>query len=136
MVCSYCGYKTQTINSRPQKRLNAVWRRRKCLACSRTVTTIEQIDYERTWTVESPDIPGRPFLRDTLLISLHKCLAHRPSALSDASALTDTIMGRLGGITQDGHLTTTAIATLSHEALQRFDPAAATMYCAYHADVL
>ena len=144
MVCTFCRNATQVINSRFQKRRNSVWRRRKCLNCGRIVTTSESIDYEKSWTVVTPAAgnpkkqPKQPFLRDKLLISIHKSLGHRPEPLRDALGLAHTIIGKLdtSGAVQDGELTTTAIATLTLDTLKRFDKVAATMYQAYHADVL
>ena len=142
MVCIYCKSETQVTNSRHQIRSGGIWRRRKCLSCGRIFTTAEQVDYEKTWVVlslgapKAPRPPKRPFVRDKLYISLYKSLAHRPKATSDAAALTATIIGNLQKITDDGSLTTTTIATLAHQALGHFDKAAATMYAAYHEDVV
>ena len=132
MVCTYCGSKTHIVNSRHQKRANNVWRRRACRTCGALFTTIEQVDYEKSWVVQYPDGRSEPFIRDKLLISLHKSLQHRPAALTDSLALTATVMAALGGIIHHGTVTDTAIATLVHQTLQRFDSAAATMYGAYH----
>lgn len=150
MVCTYCSSGTDIINSRHQKRTNSIWRRRSCIdGCGSAFTTLEHVDLEKAWVVQYPgvasqqkpkskpsNIPSRPFMRDTLFIGLYKSLQHRPSADTDASALCDTIVGRLQNVAQHGALTATAIATLSYQVLQRFDPVAATLYAAYHADVL
>jgi transcriptional regulator NrdR family protein len=136
MVCIYCAAPTRISNSRLQIYPNNVWRRRKCTSCRRIVTTIEQIDFQKTWLVVYTDRTESPFLRDKLLLSLHKSCQHRPSALPDAADLTATVIGRLRIAAVDGTLTATAIATVCHETLRRFDKAAATMYQAYHADVL
>ena len=143
MVCTYCGSETQVINSRPQKRTNSVWRRRKCTACGRIFSTSEQVDYEKSWVVQYWDAKAKktsqpqPFVRDKLLMSVHASLGHRPTALSDALGLTKTIIGTLGKmVDQDGVLQSVAIATITVDTLQRFDNVAATMYQAYHSDVL
>lgn len=136
MVCTYCSSETHVINSRHQKRANNVWRRRKCLNCNRIVTTVEQIDYEKTWTVAYLNESEQPFLRDKLLISLYQSCRHRPTALPDALGLTDTVISRLRLAVTDGSVTPTAIATICSETLRRFDKTAATVYKAYHADVL
>jgi transcriptional repressor NrdR len=136
MVCTYCGAETQVRNSRHQKHTNTVWRRRKCCKCHKIFTTIEQVDYEKAWIVFYPADRQAPFIRDKLLISLHKSLQHRPTALSDAQGLTATIIGTLQLQHQTSIVTATVIATLCLGTLQRFDRAAATMYQVYHADVL
>jgi transcriptional regulator NrdR family protein len=88
---------------------------------------------------------GRSFKREKLYISIFNSLQHRADPIEDAIGITDTVINKLtwAGITSDGTdhegyvaLTTTAIATATHDALKRFDKAAATMYRAYHTDVL
>ncbi len=143
MICTYCGSETQVINSRHQKRTNSVWRRRKCTVCEQVFSTSEQVDYEKSWVVQYGDAKTskaskpRPFIRDKLLMSVHASLGHRPTALSDALGLTQTIVGTLGKLVdQEGGLYSAAIATISVDTLQRFDKVAATMYRAYHSDAL
>ena len=143
MLCTYCRAETHIINSRHQRRTNSTWRRRKCLRCGAVVTTIEQLDYEKSWRVDYPDTAqkrrnpaSRPFLRDKLLLSVHQSLGHRPTALSDALALTHTIVGKIGDSTDQGRIGSADIANATLKALRRFDAAAATMYQAYHVDTL
>lgn len=135
MVCTYCGHETEVANSRPQRRSNSIWRRRRCIACGSVFTTTEQIDYEKSWVVQAASGELRPFLRDKLFVSLYKSLGHRPTAAADATALTATIMGRLQQTTQSAVVTPQSIIQTSTEVLQRFDKAAATTYQAYHSDV-
>jgi transcriptional regulator NrdR family protein len=99
-------------------------------------TTIEQVSYEKSWVVQYISSPDQAFMRDKLLISVNASLQHRPTALPDALELTATIIGKLGSVTQHGELTSTAIATMTFETLQRFDKVAATVYQAFHQDVL
>jgi transcriptional regulator NrdR family protein len=114
-----------------------------CQKCERIYTTAEKIDYEKTWTVEYAEKTAKrpqkaPFVREKLLISIHSTIGHRDRPLNDALGLTDTIIGKLGhrGAVIDGNVTSTAIATLTLDTLKRFDNTAATVYQAYHADVL
>jgi len=72
------------------------------------------------------------FSRDKLFISVYDSLRHRKSALSDAEALTVTIITKLRDILQDGILTKAQLVAISHETLERFDKTAATVYRAYH----
>jgi len=143
MVCTFCDSETQVINSRHQKRTNSVWRRRKCTVCEQVFSTSEQVDYEKSWVVQYTGAKGsqpgqpQPFIWDKLLMSIYASLGHRPTALPDALGLTKTIVGTLGKLVgQDGGLQSAAIATISVDTLQRFDKVAATMYRAYHSDVL
>lgn len=67
---------------------------------------------------------------------MYKSLQHRPDAAQDAINLAATATGRIQQFYQHGLITSTAIATVCLEILQRFDKAAATSYQAFHADVL
>lgn len=134
MVCYICGGKTEVTNSRPQKRVNSVWRRRQCVLCDAVITTNETIDYSKGLLVRTS--AGKrliPFERDRLLISLHKSLGHRPTALADASGLCATIMAKVAPSAQDGVITTNRIIEVTLVALSRFDKLAAQHYQAFHA---
>jgi transcriptional regulator NrdR family protein len=131
MVCIYCASDTQIINSRHQKRRNHVWRRRKCVACKAIFTTTEQIELQQSLSIRSN---GRlsPFLRERLLISIYDSLKHRPTASSDAAALTETILNQLQPLIMEAALNRNDLVVITSETLQRFDTAAATYYSAYH----
>jgi transcriptional regulator NrdR family protein len=132
MICVYCGGKTEVTNSRLQKRANHVWRRRHCLDCGATVSTIEQTAYESVWRVQIKDASLQPFHKQKLFIELYKACEHRPKALEDATALTDTIVGLLRKHANHGLLESSDIALTSHEVLRHFDTAAAVYYEARH----
>lgn len=131
MVCIYCGKNTKVTNSRPQLRSNTIWRRRHCSACRAVFTTVEQSDLEKSLAVQSPDGLA-PFLRDKLFISVYESLKHKKTALSDATALTDTITSRLLKHVNNGTIQKTAITSVAVEVLSRFDKTAATYFTAYH----
>lgn len=132
MVCIYCSAPTQVINSRLQKRLNQVWRRRRCTKCHNVFTTHEILSYEGALAVRDARGKLSPFLRDRLLVSLHTSCAHRPTALSDAIALTNTILARLRILQQQGAIESTQISQTASEVLKRFDNAAYVHYQAFH----
>lgn len=132
MVCIYCSGKTEVVNSRHQKRLNQVWRRRHCPNCGATFTTHEATSYEGSWRVQDAKGVLHPFLRDKLLLSLHKSLEHRPKALEDATAITATVIGELARQTDKGLLEAESIALTAHTVLNNFDKAAAVHYAAFH----
>jgi transcriptional regulator NrdR family protein len=75
-------------------------------------------------------------MRDKLFISLYDSCRHRVAALSDATHLSNTIIGKLGSESQDGLIASASIARMTYEALSRFDAAAASHYQAFHKDVL
>jgi transcriptional regulator NrdR family protein len=73
-----------------------------------------------------------PFSRDQLFASVHDSCRHRPTAISDATALTQTIIAELTRAQRAGIVAAHDIFTATHGVLQRFDKAAATVYAAYH----
>lgn len=136
MVCIYCQQPTDVVNSRRQKRLNKVWRRRHCGACGATFSTIEDAQRDGSYMIRSAG-SGRqlqPFLRDKLLISVFESCKHRKTAVSDAGGLTDTVLARLpevmaeGGVIESLHL-----SALVLDVLEKFDTVASTHYQAFHA---
>jgi len=132
MVCIYCEKDTSVINSRPQKRTNSVWRRRCCEACDAVFTTTEQVGYEQSLSVEQPESHIVPFARDQLFLSIYEACRHRPTAISDATALTATVITRLLSNHTNGTIPRSAIVAAAVETLTNFDHAAATAYQAFH----
>lgn len=132
MVCIQCGADTQVSNSRLQKRVNHVWRRRKCSNCGLVFTTTEETDLRGSVTVRDRDGRLAPFSRDRLLLSIHASLQHRPAAASDATALADTIIARLLVQMQHSVIEDTSIVNTVAVVLSRFDKAAAVHYQAFH----
>lgn len=132
MVCIYCGFSTQVINSRQQKRLNQVWRRRRCLQCGAVFTSHEAVDLGASVTISSDSRSLTPFNQNALLISIYDCCRHRATAASDAQALLQTILSQLRPQIADGVLRRDAITATTYQVLSRFDIPAATMYKAYH----
>jgi transcriptional repressor NrdR len=132
MVCIYCSGKTQVLNSRHQKRSNQVWRRRHCLECKSTFTTLESAEYTLAWQVRGRNRQLEPFSRDKLFLSIWNSLQHRKTALTDASGLTDTVIKKLLGEVEAATLDAGTIQRTALVALTRFDKAAATHYQAFH----
>lgn len=132
MVCIHCGSETSVINSRPQKRLNQIWRRRRCNTCKAVFTTQETADYAAAWMVVGRSGSLEAFSRDKLFISINKSLQHRETSLGDAGALTDTSIKKLAAQTQAGTIDATTIIQIVQVALNRFDKAASSHYQVYH----
>lgn len=131
MVCVYCESETRVVNSRHQKRANNVWRRRQCMSCQAVFTTLEGPDTGQVFRV-SRHTTLEPFSRDKLLLSIHDSLKHRKTAVSDASALTNTILSRLHAQLVDAVIAPEQIAQTSLDVLNNFDSVAATHYQAFH----
>lgn len=72
-------------------------------------------------------------MRDKLFVSVYESCKHRPTALRDASNLTQQIIARLTHAQQHPGLIKPAdIIATSIAVLKPFDRAAATAYAAYH----
>lgn len=131
MKCIYCNSETKVTNSRPQLKLNRIWRRRNCSECRAVFTTVELGDLEKSLVVNGPT-GLEPFLRDKLFISIYDSLKHKKTALNDATALTDTITGQLLKLVNNGTIQKADILSVVTLILKRFDKTAATYYVAYH----
>ena len=132
MVCVYCGGATQVTNSRPQRRLNQVWRRRACTKCGAVFTTNEAADLSTSLVVRGNAGAVRPFSRDLLFVSILRAVGHRAAPVDDAGALTATITGKLLHSTKTAAITRGDIINTALQALKHFDHAAAVQYAAYH----
>ena len=83
------------------------------------------------------EFPGKAklmaFNRDQLFMSIYDSVRHRPTALKDATSLTETVIGRLiAKQDRPGVITRDQIVTTAHELLKRYDKSAATAYLAFH----
>lgn len=132
MVCIYCDNKTKVTNSRASAKTKTTWRRRQCHSCRSIFTTREQIETAGTVRVKTSTGHLQPFLRDKLFLSLHRSLLHRKTAVSDASALTDTVLHQLNHLQTNGVLQNTKIIETTAKTLKRFDKAAHTSYLAFY----
>lgn len=132
MVCIYCKSDTQVINSRHQKRVNSVWRRRQCQNCFTIFTSIETPDYSYSIVVHKPSDKLEPFSRDKLFVSVYFSLKHRKTALGDARAITNTVIGKLGDSINGAELDLSLITSKTHQVLKQFDKAGAVHYQAYY----
>ena len=134
MVCLYCRNDTRVVNSRSQKRINKVWRRRQCQSCGAIFTTIEQNAYEGSLMFKDRESHITPFKRDELFISIYDACRHRPQAVSDATAITDTVLGKLQKqkATINAVIERSVLLTIVSETLGQLDNAAQVQYHAYH----
>lgn len=133
MVCIYCAKRTEVTNSRLQRVHNAVWRRRRCLACKAIFTTHERIDLSAAFMVSSISAgPPVPFSRDKLFLSIVRACGHRDDQVQDAGALTETVIVGTAATANESLVQREALAKKIYEVLLNFDDAAATHYRAYH----
>jgi len=131
MVCVYCSSATKVTNSRLQKKANQVWRRRACTSCRAIFTTLEAVEATQALRFQHQK-RSEPFSRETLLLSIYASLKHRKTAVTDATALTGTIVSKLYPMISNAALRREDVVHQATEVLQRFDPVAATHYKAFH----
>jgi transcriptional regulator NrdR family protein len=74
----------------------------------------------------------KSFSRDKLFLSLYESCKHRPRAIEDAAALTDTVISKLQPMIEKGTIQKTNLKEIVLICLNRFDKTAATYYRAYH----
>jgi transcriptional regulator NrdR family protein len=133
MVCPHCNASTDVVNSRKQRRLNTIWRRRKCTGCGSIFTTLEGADLQSALRVAHSATELEPFSRDKLFISIYESCKHRATALQDAANLTQQVISYiLATQAQPGLIEHRSLAQATHNVLKTFDDAAAAYYGAYH----
>jgi len=95
-------------------------------------TTHEKADLATSSVVMKDPAKLEPLNRDKLFVSVYESCRHRPSALADAGALTDTILGQILKTQSDtGVITLHNLTDITLQILQNFDSVAATYYRAY-----
>ena len=132
MVCIICGGSTKTINSRPQRRLNRVWRRHRCTNCGCVFTSSESFDENKMWVVKDKVGSITPFMKENLFISIYNSCKHRPSAIVDAKNLTDTVISKIIKLKLGTEISKKDLEKVAHNVLLHFDKVAAIYYEAYY----
>jgi len=132
MVCIYCGSETAVSNSRHQKRLNNVWRRRTCQQCQATFTTTERPELQQSLLVRTASGALLPFNRDKLFISIYTSLGHRKDPTSDSTAITSTITALTLKTAKNAVIEASQLSATAQQTLSRFDSVAGVHYAAYH----
>lgn len=129
MECIYCGQKTQVVNSRPQKSDKQTWRRRTCLGCRATVTTIEHILLSDALRVKKRNNGYQPFNRDKLYLSIYNAINHLADAPETATHLTATVLRHIYKATPlDPVIPSAVVAQYVAMVLKRYDAAASVRY--------
>lgn len=132
MICIYCRHPTSVVNSRHNRRDNKVWRRRRCETCGAVFTSIERPEYASSFVVQKSNSQLTSFVRDKLFVSIFKSCGHRPDPITDAMALTDTVLSKIPDVAKDGLIPASKLTALTLSTLKRFDTAAAVQYEAFH----
>ncbi len=127
IVCVYCGFKTQVVNSRHQKRSNQQWRRRKCLKCGAVFTSHEAVDLSATLLVGT-----KPFLTDMLFTEVLLALQDRKDCYVDAREVTSTVIKQLLKPPSKPVFSAPQISQLTAKVLKRLDRRAWLRFMAEH----
>jgi len=132
MFCINCFQKnTRVINSRPQKKVPQIWRRRQCAACGTTFTTRERPALKDNKLVIMPSGKQEVFNIGRLIISIAKAYTHDPQEAKDNSFwLAQRVEEILS--TEREVVTTEDIEAITHDVLRHFDELAAMQYAAQH----
>lgn len=78
------------------------------------------------------DSQSKPFSRDELLLHIYDSLKHRKTAMNDATALTDTIIGRIVSKNSEAIITNAYLSDIVDDVLQNFDKVSSIHYQAYY----
>lgn len=134
MICIKCSNDTRVANSRPHKKTPSVWRRRHCTTCGTTFTTTEIVsDDAFTLAVTDPTNATSAFSLPRLMLSIVRSMGHRPEPASadEAYWLAQTVAQAIQATATDT-LSTSALASITHETLTSFDPTAGQAYGIRH----
>ena len=131
MVCLHCGSDTKVNNSRHQKKLNQVWRRRECLICHALFTTEETVHFSNSLRVIN-NSEMIAFSRDKLFLSIYESCKHRKRPINDAASLTESVIARLISQNSNGNIDSNSIIQITLVILNRFDKVSAIHYQSYH----
>jgi transcriptional regulator NrdR family protein len=132
MVCIYCSGPTSVTNSRLQKQLNQIWRRRHCERCNAVFSTHEAPQLSGSLILRASSGALHPFSRDKLFLSIYESCKHRKNAIDDTSAITLNIIGRLSGFSATGEILRKELINIVLEVLNNFDRTAASVYAGIH----
>lgn len=131
MVCIYCGSETDVVNSRPQKRSNQIWRRRRCKACGSVFTSHEVLDLSSALVVDY-GASQRPFISDMLFTEVLLALQDRKDCYLAAREITSTVIRNLLKLPDVPSLESKQISAETAKVLKRFNRRAWLRYTAEH----
>lgn len=123
MFCINCFSKsTAVMNSRPHKRSPDTWRRRKCLTCAYTFSTVESVVLE-----DYLKIGEEPFSLPRLTVSIAPLLVGDESPADTAHWLARTIGEQLLMQKQPA-ITRELLLSTAHKVIGRYSPNAGLQY--------
>lgn len=129
MICPFCNNRTRIYNSRSTHQHTQTWRRHRCVACSKTFTTKEKVEWTGKVEVSTPDGTS-PYSRERLLLSVSRASNNLTVLPETLSELTDSVELML----QKNHFfeaeiqESLIIVDAAVHTLKRFEPNLALQY--------
>jgi transcriptional regulator NrdR family protein len=134
MVCIYCKNNTFVTNSRTKDN-NQTWRRRKCLVCNASFTSIEEIIYDKYILIAS-DKKLYKFTKEQLFLDIYSCIGHLKNrdGVSIAKYISDIVIKNINKNINKGLIDLVTYQEIIFKTLKRFNNVAGIHYKAYFID--
>jgi transcriptional regulator NrdR family protein len=134
MKCAYCGSsKTEVFNSRTTRSGTQIWRRRRCMDCSETMTSYERIDLHQVISIDGGQPKKLRYSRPRLYISLLRAFEDSKD-LDSVDSIIDTIEQRLLGLNKD-IVTQSELVDAVLRTIKPISPTAFMKYLAEHSNL-
>ena len=103
-------------------------------SCGAVVSSKEFYNLEGSIVLLSNnDQVSLPFIRERLFISIYESCRHRPTAITDAIGITETVIAQcLASQKPEGTVNRLDLILITRRTLMQFDAAAGMYYAAYH----
>jgi transcriptional repressor NrdR len=102
MKCPYCGNDSDRVaDTRARNGGKTVRRKRICLSCNKSFTTLEEIE-ERTVSVVKTDGRREPYDRRKLLNSIRIACNKRPISIDQIDGIVESVESAMDGVYEVG----------------------------------
>lgn len=130
MKCPFCNQPTRIYNSRSSKTIHQTWRRHQCIACKKTFTTREKIDWSKSTDVETSS-GKHSYSYAILLSSIIQATATTRIPLEVAIDLCSTVENQIiiEGFFINSVQKSSIIRDTCIDVLSRYDKLLAIHYC-------
>ena len=133
MKCPFCdSEENKVIDSRQTEEVNAIKRRRECIACGVRFTTYEKIE-RMPIVVIKRDKSRQPFEREKILKGLLQACAKRPVSRNVLENIIDKIEFQLAN-TLEGEVSSDRIGEMVLEHLKYIDEVAYVRFASVYRD--
>jgi transcriptional repressor NrdR len=123
MKCPFCGYsESKVLDSRMNKEMDTIRRRRECLKCAKRFSTAEKLEEELP-LVEKRDGRREPFDPAKIMSGLRKACEKRPIGISNLEKIVSRIEYTLTE-RSDKEIRSTEIGQMVMDELKKMDEVA------------